>query len=161
MKNFVLMYSEKSIDSSNITKLEKAVGFKLPRAFAELYLSFNGGEPSRSWVVTDDGYEPMQIVDFKPIHTEGAGNSLDTRFVEGCYKVMCERQVIPHTLLPFAVDDGGNFFCLDMLNGSVIFYAVDSFREEMSMVANQIAVQRMIAQSFENFVAGLEEGAGF
>lgn len=161
MKNLVLMHSEKAVRSSDISALERSLGCALPRAFVDLYLSFNGGEPNRSWVVTDDGYEPMQIVDFKPIHAEGAANSLDTRFVEGCYKVMCEREVIPHTLLPFAVDDGGNFFCLDMVNSSVLFYAVDSFRPELSMLANQIAVQRMIATSFEQFVAELEEDAGF
>lgn len=161
MKNFVLIHAEKAIDLADISALERSVGFELPRAFVDLYLNFNGGEPSKSWVVTDDEYEPMQIADFKPIYTEGAGSPLDTRFVEGCYKAMCERQVIPHTLLPFAVDDGGNFYCLDMVNGSVLFYAVDSFQPELSMLANQIAVQRMLAKSFEQFVAELEEEAGF
>lgn len=53
------------------------------------------------------------------------------------------------------------FFCLDLLNGAVVFYAVDSFREDMSMVANQVAVQKMIAQSFEKFIDTLEEDPGF
>lgn len=112
MKEFVLAGSEKSVAFSDISALENSVGFTLPRAFVELYLKFNGGEPNRSWIVTDDGYDPMQVVDFKSIHTEGAGNSSDTRFIDRCYKVMSERQVIPHTLLPFAVDGGGNFFLL-------------------------------------------------
>lgn len=161
MKEFVLAAPEKSVAFSDISELEKSVGFTLPRAFVDLYLNFNGGEPNRSWIVTDDGYDPMQVVDFKSIHTEGAGDPFDTRFIDRCYKIMSERQVIPHTLLPFAVDGGGNFFCLDLLSGAVVFYAVDSFREDMSMVANQVAVQKMIAQSFEKFIDALEEEPGF
>jgi hypothetical protein len=161
MEKFVLMQPEEEIELSSIAALEKAVGFKLPASFIELYLKFNGGVPNRSWVVTDDGYEPMQISDFKPIFFDGAENASDTGFIEGCYKLMCERQVIPHTLLPFAVDDGGNFFCLDMLNGSVVFYAVDTFREDVSMAANQIAAQRMVAKSFDQFITELEEETQF
>ncbi|MNR21585.1 hypothetical protein D3C85_1384950 [compost metagenome] len=73
---------------------------------------------------------------------------------------MCERQVIPHTLLPFAVDDGGNFFCLDLLSGAVMFYAVDTFRSDVSMAANQVAAQKIIATSFEGFIEGLEYESG-
>jgi hypothetical protein len=67
MQKFVLMQPEEEIELSSIDALAKAVGFKLPASFIELYLKFNGGIPNRSWVVTDDGYEPMQISDFKPI----------------------------------------------------------------------------------------------
>lgn len=161
MQEFVLMRPEKEIERSSIAGLEKLVGFKLPASFVQLYLKSNGGIPSRSWVVTEDGYEPMQISDFKTIFFEGAENASDTGFIEGCYKLMCERHVIPHTLLPFATDDGGNFFCLDMLNGCVVFYAVDTFREDVSMAANQIAAQRMVAKSFDQFIAELEEEPKF
>lgn len=161
MQEFVLMQPGKEIERSAIAGLEKRVGFKLPASFVQLYLKSNGGIPSRSWVVTEDGYEPMQISDFKTIFFEDAENASDTEFIEGCYKLMCERQVIPHTLLPFATDDGGHFFCLDMLNGYVVFYAVDTFREDVSMAANQIAAQRMVAKSFDQFIAELEEEPEF
>jgi len=161
MKEFMLFNSEGAVGPSTISAFEKSLGFTLPRVFIDLYINHNGGEPSRSWVITGDGYDPMQVVDFKPLLSEGPKGSSDTKFVEGCYKVMTERQVIPHTLLPFAVDGGGNFFCLDLLSGVVVFYAVDSFREEMSMVANQIAVQKVIARTFEGFIDELEEDPDF
>lgn len=161
MKDFILMCPEKKLELFSIAVLESSIGFKLPASFVKLYLGFNGGIPSSSWVATDDGHESVQISDFKPIFFDGAENASGTGFIEGCYKLMCERQVIPHTLLPFATDDGGNFFCLDMLNGSVVFYAVDTFREEVSMAANQIAAQRMVAKSFDQFIIELEEGPRF
>lgn len=161
MYEFLLLHPDTKIKASDISELEKCIGFKLPASFVELYLECNGGTPNRSWVVTDDGYDPIQIADFKSIYSEGPGNASDTQFIAGCYRLMCDRQVIPHTLLPFAVDDGGNFFCLDMLNGSVIFYAIDTFRDDVSMTANQIAAQKMIAKSFDQFIAELEDESGF
>ena len=65
--------------------------------------------PNCSWVVTDDGYDPMQVAGFNNIYSDGAGNPDDTQYTAGCNKLMCERQLIPLTLLPFAVDDGGDF----------------------------------------------------
>lgn len=161
MNEFLLYSPGKKIKLSDITALEERIGFKLPALFVKLYLKFNGGSPNRSWVVTDDEYEPMQIAEFKSICSDGAENSAETQFIGGCYKIMCDRQVIPHTLLPFAVDDGGNFFCLDMLNGSIMFYAVDTFRNDVSMAANQIAAQKMIAKSFDRLLEELKEDQGF
>ncbi|MBK5517991.1 SMI1/KNR4 family protein [Pseudomonas sp. TH10] len=101
----------------------------------------------------------MQVADFKYIFSDG-GNPDDTQYIGACYKLMCERQVIPHTLLLFAFDDGGNFFCLDLLNGAVMFYAVDTFRSDVSMAANQVAAQKIVAASFEGFIEGLEYDSG-
>lgn len=110
MKNFSLMHPGLQLKSADISRLEKDIGFSLPSAFKALYFVSNGGVPNCSWVITDDGYDPMQVADFKNVYADGAGNPDDTQFIGGCYKLMCERQIIPHTLLPFAVDDGGNFF---------------------------------------------------
>ncbi|QJI39408.1 SMI1/KNR4 family protein [Pseudomonas sp. ADAK2] len=160
MKNFSLMHPGLQLKSADISRLEKDIGFSLPSAFKALYFVSNGGVPNCSWVITDDGYDPMQVADFKNVYADGAGNPDDTQFIGGCYKLMCERQIIPHTLLPFAVDDGGNFFCLDLLSGAVMFYAVDTFRSDVSMAANQVAAQKIIAISFEGFIEGLEYESG-
>ncbi|MEE5154843.1 SMI1/KNR4 family protein [Pseudomonas alliivorans] len=160
MKDFSLMHSGSPLSSADISALENDVGFSLPNSFKALYSMSNGGTPNYSWIITDDGYDPMQIADFKNIYSGGAGNPDDTNLIGGCYKLMRERQVIPHTLLPFAVDDGGNFFCLDLLTGAVIFYAIDTFRPDVSMAANQVAAQKIIAKTFEEFIDGLEYESG-
>nr|WP_280634420.1 SMI1/KNR4 family protein [Pseudomonas eucalypticola] len=125
----------------------------------DLYLNYNGGVlPEKSWVVTDDGYDPMQIADFKFIAKDV--DSAGTEDILGCYQFMLMRDVIPHTLLPFAVDDGGNFFCLDMLNGTVQFYATDAFRPDRSSAANHLAAQKILASSFSVFLDNLELESG-
>lgn len=41
-----------------------------------------------------------------------------------------------------------------------MFYAVDTFRSDVSMAANQVAAQKIIAISFEGFIEGLEYESG-
>jgi cell wall assembly regulator SMI1 len=160
MADFSLMHCGIRLKMSDISRLEKDIGFSLSEPFKALYIKHNGGVPSRSWIITDDGYDPMQVADFKAVYSEGAGDPSSTEFIGGCYRKMCQRQVIPHTLLPFAVDDGGNFFCLDLMSDAVMFYAVDTFRADVSMATNQVAAQKIIAISFEKFIEGLYSESG-
>jgi hypothetical protein len=59
-------------------------------------------------------------------------------------------------LLPCAIDDGGNFFCLDLTDGNVYFYATDSFDSDSSFAANHAKAYRWLASSFTAFVEGLK-----
>lgn len=68
---------------------------------------------------------------------------------------MLERNIIPKNLFPFANGWGGNFFCLDLDNYSIIYYATDSFDEDLTMQENHINLQRFLTNSFGNFINGL------
>ena len=68
---------------------------------------------------------------------------------------MLDREVIPRNLLPFANDWGGNFFCLNLDNYSIVYFATDSFDEDLTMQENHIKIQRYLTNSFSNFVDGL------
>ncbi|WP_164608620.1 SMI1/KNR4 family protein, partial [Pseudomonas viridiflava] len=70
---------------------------------------------------------------------------------------MVAKTIIPKTLLPFAIDDGGNFFCLDLADGNVCFFATDSFDSELSAAANHAEAYRWLSNSFEEFVSGLKD----
>lgn len=63
--------------------------------------------------------------------------------------------MIPRNLLPFANDWGGNFFCLNLDNYSIVYFATDSFDEDLTMQENHIKLQRYLTNSFPNFVDGL------
>jgi hypothetical protein len=63
---------------------------------------------------------------------------------------------MPKTLLSFAIDGGGNFFCLDLTGGNVCFYATDSFDSESNYAANHAKAFRSLASSFDAFVDGLK-----
>ena len=70
---------------------------------------------------------------------------------------MVSKKVIPNTLLPFAIDDGGNFFCLDLTDGNICFYANDSFDSDSSYAANHAKAYRWLASSCDAFIKGLKD----
>ncbi|VEA08849.1 integrase [Salmonella enterica subsp. enterica serovar Sanjuan] len=59
---------------------------------------------------------------------------------------------IPINIIPFGNDWGGNYFCLNKNDSSVIFYATDSFDPELSMDKNHVLVQKKLASSFKEFM---------
>lgn len=155
-----MQFSAGKLDVEDIEVLEGLVKHPLPKEFHDFYLRSNGGVPEKSWVITGDDYEPMQIADFKYIAKRCAIDIADTSYIGGCYSVLLSRGVIPKSLLPFAVDDGGNFFCLDVLDGTIVFYAVDAFRPEKSLLGNRISAQRTVAHSFSSLLNGLKSEPG-
>lgn len=81
---------------------------------------------------------------------------METKYIGGCYLALTSRQVIPATILPFAIDDGGNFFCLDLVEGCVCFFAVDGYDPDLSAAVNHVRAYRWLTSSFELFVSGLK-----
>lgn len=92
---------------------------------------------------------------FKPFIYNSHTNDDPRSLIDGCYISMLDRQVIPENLFPFANDWGGNFFCLDLDDYSIVYFATDSFDEYLTMQENHIKLQRYLTNSFSNFVNGL------
>lgn len=143
------------IELADIYKIEEQFSITLPKEFIAHYLRFNGGVPEKSWWESDDEYEPIEVTCFKPFVYNSQTHDEPSSLVEGCYISMLERDVIPIKLLPFANDWGGNFFCLDLEDYSIIYYANDSFDESLTMQENHQRLQRKLTNTFENFVNGL------
>jgi len=92
---------------------------------------------------------------FKQFAYNSQTNNAPESLIDGCYISMVDREVIPKNLLPFANDWGGNFFCLDLDNYSIVYFATDSFDEDLTMQENHRKLQRYLTNSFANFVNGL------
>jgi cell wall assembly regulator SMI1 len=149
--------SDPEVNSSDLSSLEDEIGHALPEGFKNFYLTHNGGVADRDWWDSGDEYEPVRIKKFKSVAGSGALDAAETKYLSGCYAVMTSKNVIPKTLLPFATDDGGNFFCLDLTEGDVCFYATDSFDSNSSYAANHAKAYRWLASSFDTFVEGLKD----
>jgi cell wall assembly regulator SMI1 len=152
-----LFKSEPNIDEADLESLEAGISYPLPSSFKDFYLSNNGGVSDKDWWEKDDGYEPVRLKKFKAVAKIGAIDAAETKFLGGCYAVMTAKEVIPKTLLPFANDDGGNFFCLDLADGNVCFYATDSFDSDCSLATNHARAYRWLAKSFGDFIEGLKD----
>lgn len=102
----------------------------MPGDFKAFYMTHNGGGADRDWWGSSDEYAPVRVKKFKAVAACGASDAAETKYLGGCYAVMITKGMIPKTVLPFAIDDGGNFFCLDLTGGNVCFYAtVTIFRK--------------------------------
>ncbi|MBO9551033.1 SMI1/KNR4 family protein [Pseudomonas sp.] len=151
-----LSRSESAIEVSDVEVLESQVSTHLPDSFKQFFLKHNGGVPDRDWWDGDDENEAIRLKRFKAIARSDAQDASDTKYLGGCYMAMTGRKVIPATLLPFAIDDGGNFFCLDLVDGGVCFYATDSFDSDLTITENQLNAYRWLAETFDAFVSGLK-----
>ena len=146
---------EKKIGRADIYKTESKLSITLPDDFVLHYLEFNGGTPEKSWWNGDEGFEPVEVAGFKPFVYNTQTNDDPRSLIDGCYISMLDREVIPRNLLPFANDWGGNFFCLNLDNYSIVYFATDSFDEDLTMQENHIKLQRYLINSFSNFVERL------
>lgn len=146
---------EKKIGRADICKVEEKLSIILPEDFVLHYLQFNGGVPDKNWWDSDDDFEPIEVASFKPFVYNNQTNDDSKSLIDGCYITMLERNVIPKNLFPFANDWGGNFFCLDLDNYSIIYYATDSFDQDLTVQENHINLQRFLKNSFGNFINGL------
>ncbi|MEL7937806.1 SMI1/KNR4 family protein [Pseudomonas delhiensis] len=144
-----------SISLPDIELLEKIVNHSLPEDFKQFYLTHNGGIPDRDWWDSDDNYDPVRVKRFKIIARTNEAYSNDTKYLDALYTTMTKK-VVPETLLPFAIDDGGNFFCLDLTENNICLYAIDSFDNNISPESNHANAYRWLTGSFENFINNLK-----
>ncbi|WP_235404803.1 MULTISPECIES: SMI1/KNR4 family protein [Enterobacter] len=146
---------EKKIGRADITKTEEKLSITLPYDFVSHYLQFNGGTPVKSWWDGDEDFEPVEVAGFKSFVYNAQTNDDTGSLIDGCYISMLDREVIPKNLFPFANDWGGNFFCLNLDNYSIVYFATDSFDEDLTMQENHTKLQRYLTNSFANFADGL------
>lgn len=97
------------------------------------------------------------MASLKPFKYNKITNDEPISLIDGCYVEMVRKNVIPKNLIPFANDWGGNFFCLNKFDNSIVFYTTDSFRSDYPMNKNHELSQRKLACSFNEFMSGLIE----
>lgn len=145
-----------AISDSYLDAIEANLGRKLPQSFRNHYLKYNGGNPTNQLVPCNSQYDSIEVTGFYPMKfNTSAYFDINSLFFEH-YEWMRSKDVIPDFLLPFAHDPGGNFFCINIKNGNIIFYAPDAFSKDVDIHQNQCNAQRLLADSFENFMELLE-----
>ncbi|MGR5057645.1 SMI1/KNR4 family protein [Vibrio rotiferianus] len=140
----------KQIALSDLFDLERIIGFELPKQFRNLYLKSNGGEPNPDHFPAYKAFEPICISSF--LHVKypcGTENNMEDTYQKGV-----QHNYLPSDLLPFAVDWGGNYICINKMN-EIVFYAVDRWYEDLDNHDNMNRNKRVICQSFEDFTNSL------
>jgi cell wall assembly regulator SMI1 len=133
----------------DLDSLEKSVGMRIPKEFRDHYLKFNGGMPSLDWFPAQPGWEPIWIHRFLPI--EAAGSAKIS--IGSIYETMRQKNAIPENILPFALDPGGNFICLNLRDGTILYHVNDVFDPTISITENHKKAERKLVSSFSEFIA--------
>jgi hypothetical protein len=113
--------TSKSINVDDLVQVENELNIKLSEDFKTHYLRYNGGYPKKSKFLWEDG-DTTRINAFLSIKHEGIVS------MELTYKyLVLEENYLPEKIMPFALDDGGNFFCVSFRDHDYdhIYYSND------------------------------------
>src|ERR1022692_1750740 len=117
--------SEPAIGLQEIANVEASLGFLLPVAVRNLYLTTNGGDPA-PYVFQNENIDTV-ITKFLPLSSKSKGTALTS------YKrLVVEKQMAPQQFFPFAVDGGGDYFFVDCSrpDGGGDYFFVDCSRPD-------------------------------
>ena len=120
-----------SVTETDLDAVEQKIKRKLPRSLREFYLKTNGGRPEKDiFINEDDEYGVQEIL---PVIYGGPG----TNFEETYEDLVTSRALIPADLIPFAVNGGGDYYCIND-EGRVFFVAMDPPDDPPVLVADSI-----------------------
>lgn len=139
------------LNRSDIVACEKELGEKLPEPMVIHYLKFNGGMPTLDWFPMQDDWDPIWIHEFLPIGIQDG----TTPTIQSVYVRIAGKVGYPREFIPFAVDPGGNLFCVDAVNGAIHYWLTDMFDPVKSDSENRQKADLPLTTSFDQFVSSL------
>lgn len=152
MNSVTFSKSGPQLSENDISSAESKIGIHFPKEFKDLYLKANGGIPYPDCWPAQDDYEPIIISSFLSIDaTPNGGGSVEETYQNGIRK-----GYLPKHLIPFAVDWGNNYICINT-DGKVYFYATDSWHDEISHEDNVRKNERLLCESLSKFIDSLVE----
>ena len=157
VKDLVFVDSEKPLTDDDLKRAEKRLGVHFPDDFSRFYKDHNGGDPNRT--VFRDFYgeiEDIEISGFMSILYRREFSDSPDFTLDGRAQAEWTSNKVPRTLLPFAMDWGGNYFCLGLDDGRVYYYVFDTWDEHLSAEENFAVNSTAIAPSFGYFIDHLQ-----
>lgn len=111
-----------ALSESDMRAVEREIGYQLPAELRQHYLRINGGAPERRYFLTKDGME-LEINEFRPIAHRARPKQITIEST--ILDLVKTRRLIPEALVPFAVNSGGDFYCVDRRDQSIVYYTMD------------------------------------
>lgn len=111
--------SSKPITKEEIKNIEDKVKIKFPEEIINFYLKHNGGimADNRDIYIDEINDIDVTLKLFLPMKYKRSDE--DVLFEEFYEKIVLEKQLIPINYLPFAIDYGGNPYCINLNDGKV------------------------------------------
>lgn len=122
-----LINSSPSVTEKDIQSTEKAMNITIPNTLKNMYLVNNGGVLENDKCIYQSESMELDVKYFLPInHTKEIGIFT----VEKLYnKLAVEKNLIPISMLPFAIDGGGFPFCICVEDETIHFFNLESEKD--------------------------------
>ena len=135
-----------SITAKDIADVERKNKFIFPQEIKSFLLANNGGQPNKT-IYTQNSQD--YVVDFfLPIKS--------TEFEDLTYSATITdlSDIIPNTVIPFAIDPFGNYFVFDKAEGKIYFLEMEEVA--LSLLASDFESEpQLIADSIDDFFNNL------
>ncbi|PIT22544.1 hypothetical protein BGI37_13685 [Snodgrassella alvi] len=148
--------SEQAINRVDLNEVEKLLKIKIPVQLRQFLLHHNGGMPeNNTWLDPESEFEEVVIHELIPIKYYKKSNNNKNYLMPSIAEDLWDRKLLPETLLPFAIDAGGNYFCIDINNGKIYYYTLDTWSDNLSLTDNQNMNTHFLCNSFNEFISKL------
>jgi len=154
MEKNIFSECEKSVTEKDFALVEQDLAAKLPVDFKEHYIKFNGGTPKNT-IWADVKHDYLEVRDFMPLlYNKSFGDDPDFT-LNGIAKDEWGSRKLPPTFLPFAMDWGGNYFCIELDSGNVYYFVRDVWSDNISIEKNLEINSIYVTDSIKTFVDNL------
>jgi cell wall assembly regulator SMI1 len=142
----VFEFTEKKITAQDIKTFEDHFQIKLPADYKNHLLQYNGGVPDKDSFELDKT-EELWLSRFYSL--KYGKNNLEDAFTT----LKINEKILPDSLFPFAIDMGGNHFCISLAQEGYgkIYYCEHDTEDS----------PRLISNSFAEFMNSLKEDDSF
>lgn len=148
--------SEKKVSINDIDYVEKQLKIKIPSQLKDFILKQNGGIPENNvWIDKSDEYDYVSIQEFIPIKHYKIFDNDKNYLMNGIAEKLWSESILPKTLLPFAKDAGGNYFCISLTDGQIYYYTLDTWSDNLSLSENYNQSTRFLCNNFNKFISNL------
>ena len=156
MYDVKLKNSEKELNEKDFKLVEEDLSIKIPDSFKRFYLCANGGDPNKTyWIDSTGKFDHMEIRDFMSIRYRKVFKDDPDYTLNGIAKTQWAEGVLPKNLLPFAMDWGGNYFCIDHQNEKVYLFVRDVWSDNLSKEENLDLNSKFLCESFDDFLSNI------
>jgi cell wall assembly regulator SMI1 len=143
----MIQFKEKSnpIQPSEIIEVENYIGAKFPESMREVYSVQNGGRPANRFY--KGSFATYVLHKLLPMKRAAIGMTLEQHFDA----VRRDKSLLPDFLVPFGIDLGGDYFCIDTRgnhDGPIYIFHMDQ-------APNIERAMEFVSLSFSEFINGL------
>lgn len=148
---------QKQLSDTDFKLVEQDLAVQLPEPFKAVYRVCNGGRPKNTiWQDPEGEWDDIEVRDFLSMRYFKSKADDPNFTIEGIAKNQWNVRKLPPTFLPFAIDWGGNYFCIDHQTGKIYYFVRDVWSENISVEENFKVNTRYITESINNFIDGLQ-----